>query len=104
MKNKLFSNKVDYVLCGLGNPEPKYKNHRHNIGKLFLNFLARDIGREYTETKAYNYYVFECENPNRNKKLPRTKILCVKLNTFMNVHGPLLKDIMTGLELDVTSK
>lgn len=41
----------DFVICGLGNPEPKYKNQRHNIGKIFINDFAKEKKLNFTSHK-----------------------------------------------------
>lgn len=39
--NEIDKSSIDYIICGLGNPEPKYKNQRHNIGKIYINDFAK---------------------------------------------------------------
>ncbi len=39
-------------------------------------------------------------NPNRNKKLPPTKILIAEPITFMNTQGELIKKIMESLNIN----
>ncbi|CAG8458537.1 1648_t:CDS:2 [Diversispora eburnea] len=34
------SRPVDYIIAGLGNPEPEYANTRHNAGYIFIDYLA----------------------------------------------------------------
>ncbi len=30
-------------IIGIGNPDPAYNNTRHNIGKMFIKTLAKDL-------------------------------------------------------------
>ena len=38
-KNK-FSNSIEYLVVGLGNPDRKYEKTRHNTGWLALDYIA----------------------------------------------------------------
>lgn len=57
------------LIVGLGNPEEKYKNNRHNVGLLAIDFLSQ-------------------------QNLPKNFIL-KKSNSFMNESGVFVKNILS---------
>ena len=42
-----------YLIVGLGNPGEKYKNNRHNVGFIFIDFIAKLLNG-YIAKKQYN--------------------------------------------------
>lgn len=38
-KKKTFSNSIEYIVVGLGNPDRKYENTRHNAGFMMVDIL-----------------------------------------------------------------
>ncbi len=48
------------------------------------------------------YFLYTCVNPNRNKKLPPTKVLLIKPNVFMNVQGACIKEIRDAIDTNIT--
>ncbi len=70
MENQLF-------VVGLGNPGDEYKNTRHNIGHLFLDYLYDWYKLKKTPGKGPFYFSF--------KNICSTKIFLVKTSTFMNI-------------------
>ncbi len=86
MSTKNLMNK-NLVLVGLGNPEDKYKNNRHNCGFLFLEWLDQFISRSYQQNKRLKAQikVFKKENEN---------LILAKPLTFMNNSGLAVKKIL----------
>lgn len=78
--------KYMYVIAGLGNPGRKYENTRHNMGFMALDVLA----------DSYNIII----NKSKHKALTGTgriagkKVLLVKPQTFMNLSGESLREIV----------
>jgi len=68
------------LIIGLGNPENKYKNTRHNIGFEYLDYLAKKYSAEFKVDKKFNAEIIEIKNPEEN-------ILLVKPLTYMNLSG-----------------
>lgn len=65
------------LVVGLGNPGAEYKNTRHNIGFMFLDYVCN---QEFSLNKKFN--ALECE-----KNIDGEKILFIKPLSFMNLSG-----------------
>ncbi|MDI7774879.1 aminoacyl-tRNA hydrolase [Asticcacaulis sp. EMRT-3] len=72
-----------YLLVGLGNPGSQYAGHRHNIGFMLIDELARDPAFG-PEKKAFDGLVSEGA---MEMKGGRDKVLLLKPQTFMNLSG-----------------
>jgi len=82
------------IIVGLGNPGKKYEETRHNIGFLFLDYLAREFGAEEFQEKAkFKAMVTEA-------KLKEDKVLLVKPLTFMNLSGETLVALKNFYKLE----
>ncbi len=69
------------AVIGLGNPGPKFSNHRHNIGFRVLDALAEKHGA--TWQKKENMELAEITIDGKN-------ILLIKPQTFMNSSGQII--------------
>ena len=85
--------KEEKFIIGLGNPEEKYKNTRHNIGFLLLEQLLKRHNSQLTlKNKLKSYYSeFHFEGIKYNLFMP---------NTYMNNSGEAVKAIVNwyGIE------
>ncbi|MFC1656666.1 aminoacyl-tRNA hydrolase [Patescibacteria group bacterium] len=82
------------IIVGLGNPDKKYQNTRHNIGFKFIDKLA-DI-REISPIDKKNHF---SENKRLSSKIIGAKtngekIILVKPQTYMNMSGLAVKKIL----------
>ena len=81
-----------FVIVGLGNPGKKYETTRHNAGFMAIDALAEKYGISVTEKK--------------HKALCGTgiingvKVLLVKPQTFMNLSGESVGEVMNFYKLD----
>jgi len=81
-----------FVIVGLGNPGKKYENTRHNVGFMAIDALAEKYGISISEKK--------------HKALCGTgviegvKVLLVKPQTYMNLSGESVGDVMNFYKLD----
>lgn len=81
-----------FVIVGLGNPGKKYDNTRHNVGFMAIDALAQKYGISISEKK--------------HKALCGTgviegvKVLLVKPQTYMNLSGESVGEIMNFYKLD----
>jgi len=67
------------IVVGLGNPDEKYSNTRHNIGWMFLDYLS----------KKYNFNIKKktLDSMISEVNINNEKIIFVKPLTYMNLSG-----------------
>lgn len=68
-----------WLLVGLGNPEDKYKNNRHNIGFMVVDQIADDNMRPNFKSK-FNGEITE-------GRIANQKVMLLKPMTYMNESG-----------------
>ncbi len=71
--------KIEYIVAGLGNPGPKYKNTRHNAGFKVLDLIADEEGFEFKKIKFKALIADEM--------LGGKRCLIMKPQTMMNLSG-----------------
>lgn len=71
--------KIEYLIVGLGNPEPKYAQTRHNAGFEAIDLLAKDGGFEIKKLKFKALVADEMVGGKR--------CLLMKPQTMMNLSG-----------------
>ncbi len=69
----------DFAIVGLGNPGPNYQLTRHNVGFLFVDFLADRASGDFQTTK-WEAQVLRCS-------IRRRRVFLVKPQCFMNLSG-----------------
>ncbi len=84
-KNK-FSSSVEYLVVGLGNPDKKYENTRHNAGWLALDYIAEKHSCNVNKIK-YKSFVGECT-------IGGKKVMLMKPTTYMNNSGQAVVEAM----------
>lgn len=72
------------LIVGLGNPGSKYENTRHNIGFMFVDYLADRYNTSFTTKKNYQYAEINVGGE---------KVILLKPQTFMNLSGEAVKII-----------
>ncbi|WEX07899.1 aminoacyl-tRNA hydrolase [Chelativorans sp. AA-79] len=79
------------LIAGLGNPDPQYAGHRHNVG-----FMAADaISRRHSFSPwSKKFSALVCEG-----RLGSEKVLLVKPQTFMNRSGQAVGEAMRFYKL-----
>lgn len=75
-----------YIIVGLGNPGKKYANTRHNMGFMTIDKLSEDLSIDVKKIK------FKAEVG--EGKLAHHKVLLVKPQTFMNLSGESVQEIV----------
>lgn len=73
------------ILVGLGNPGRRYNVTRHNVGFLFLDFLAEKLKIPFSPGRG-DYYFGQGEIENSSVKL-------IKPTTYMNNSGSIIDQI-----------
>ena len=79
------------LLAGLGNPGSKYKNTRHNIGFMFLDYLAEEAGMSFKDSKWQAELV--------KISLNSDQAFLVKPQTYMNLSGRSLRGISSYYQI-----
>ncbi len=79
-------------LVGIGNPGPIYTFTRHNIGQLFIDFVAVTFGVKFQPGKGE--YVFA----------KRGDLFLFKSLTYMNLSGTAVKEIVDDFGVDVSQE
>ena len=84
---KKFSNSsIEYIIVGLGNPDRKYENTRHNAGYMALDYIADKLNVKVKRIK-FKSFVGECEIAGR-------RVLLMKPTTYMNNSGQAVVEAM----------
>jgi peptidyl-tRNA hydrolase, PTH1 family len=76
------------IIVGLGNPELKYKDTRHNTGFMVLDELKNEVVANFSSVNFKNMVKFKAEI------LKINEMLLVKPQTFMNRSGMAVKKIV----------
>ena len=79
------------IIAGLGNPEKEYKNTRHNMGFEVVNKLAYDHDIEISRAKFRSHF--------GEGKICGLKVMLVKPQTYMNLSGECVRDIIAFYKL-----
>lgn len=84
-KSKL-GGSVEYLVVGLGNPDKKYENTRHNAGWLALDYIAEKYGCKVNKVK-YKSFVGDCT-------IGGARVMLMKPTTYMNNSGQAVVEAM----------
>ena len=82
---------VEYLIVGLGNPDKKYENTRHNCGWMAIDHLADKLGCKVNKIK-FKSFVVECRINNK-------RALLMKPTTYMNNSGQAVVEAMNFYKL-----
>ena len=82
---------VEYLIVGLGNPEKKYENTRHNCGWMAVDHLADKLCCKVNKIK-FKSFVGECRINNK-------RALLMKPTTYMNNSGQAVVEAMNFYKL-----
>ena len=77
---------VEYIVVGLGNPDRKYENTRHNAGFIMIDYIADKIGVKINRVK-FKSLVGE-------GNIGGSKVLLMKPSTYMNNSGEAVIEAM----------
>ena len=76
---KRSSGGVKYLVVGLGNPDKKYRNTRHNTGFIAVDYMAKELGVEIGKKKF--------DSLTAETVIAGEKVLLMKPQTYMNLSG-----------------
>ncbi len=85
-KKKTFGGGVEVLVVGLGNPDKKYENTRHNAGWLAIDAIAESFNCSVDRVK-FKSYVGECS-------IAGKKAMLMKPTTYMNNSGQAVVEAM----------
>ena len=68
-----------YLIVGLGNPEDKYSNTRHNMGFDVINELSKECNIKVSKSKFDAFYGMG--------EINSKKVILIKPQTYMNLSG-----------------
>lgn len=85
-KKKTFSSSIEYIVVGLGNPDRKYENTRHNAGFIMVDYIAEKLGIKINRIK-FKSVVGE-------GNINGSKVLFMKPSTYMNNSGEAVVEAM----------
>ena len=78
-KDETSSTPIEYIVVGLGNPEKKYENTRHNAGFIGIDYVAEKCGVKIDRAK-FSALV-------RETIIEGKRVLLMKPQTYMNLSG-----------------
>ena len=85
-KKKFNNNSIEYLIVGLGNPDRKYENTRHNSGFIMLDYIADKLGIKVNRVK-FKSTVGEA-------RIGSHRVLLMKPSTYMNNSGQAVVEAM----------
>ncbi len=86
-KKESLSGSVEYIVAGLGNPDRKYENTRHNTGFIVLDKIADTLSVRIDRIKFKSL----CATAQIGDK----KVLLLKPSTYMNLSGQAVTEAMS---------
>ena len=82
-----------WLVVGLGNPGPSYAGHRHNVGYLVVDELARRMGASFRAHKSGRADVVEGRFGAPG--VPGPRVVLMKARCYMNDSGGPVKQLAT---------
>ena len=80
------------LIAGLGNPGPKYRNTRHNVGFQVINLLSRELGVRLLSRRF--------QSRNKLTKYKGKEVVLLRPTTFMNLCGKSIKACADYFQLE----
>lgn len=85
-----------YIIVGLGNPGKKYDHSRHNIGFETIDYIAEQNDIIFSEKKKKAWI--------GKGYIEGQKVVLVKPQTFMNLSGESVREVVDFYKVDTTSE
>lgn len=84
------------LIVGLGNPGTKYKSSYHNVGFMIVDDLAKKLKIKFNKK--------ECDAKTAKGKYKGTDFVIAKPETFMNLSGTAVKQLIKKFNVDEKSE
>ncbi len=84
---------IPSLIVGLGNPDRKYKNNRHNVGFMVLDRLCNKYGGQWSSQSKTKSLIGAV-------RVNSKKLTLLKPETYMNLSGKSVAPVMDKLYLD----
>jgi len=81
---------IPQLIVGLGNPEPKYDQTRHNIGFMAVDILSNHWSISLTSQRKFQGIFGEGRSP-QNSQVEKIRLL--KPTTYMNLSGQAIRAV-----------
>ncbi|OGN01436.1 MAG: aminoacyl-tRNA hydrolase [Candidatus Yanofskybacteria bacterium RIFCSPLOWO2_02_FULL_43_10] len=83
------------LIIGLGNPDEEYQNTRHNVGFMFLDYLAKKIdANDFAEDKKHNAMISK-------SKIEKTSVILAKPLSYVNKSGDVVLKLIKNYKLKI---
>lgn len=82
------------AIVGLGNPGKSYEKTIHNLGYMALDYFAYNNDLKFTKSKYYGRVA--------EGVIDGEKVILLKPETFMNLSGKSVEDLVHSLKLDLS--
>lgn len=83
------------AVVGLGNPGKNYDKTVHNMGYMAIDHFAKSMGVEFTKNKYFGKVA--------ETFIDGQKVILLKPETFMNLSGKSVLDMMQSLKIELSS-
>ena len=88
-----------WLVVGLGNPGPAYAGHRHNVGFLVVDELARRAGSRFSVARGLRAEIAEARLGLPGVDAPR--LVLARSRTFMNETGGAVSRLLSYYKLEL---
>lgn len=82
------------AIVGLGNPGKEYENTVHNLGFMAIDYFAQKQGLSFSKKKYFGKVA--------EGMVLGEKVILLKPETFMNLSGKSVQDLVNSLKLDLS--
>lgn len=83
------------AIVGLGNPGKNYEKTIHNLGYMALDYFADNNGLKFSKSKYFGKVA--------EGMIDGEKVILLKPETFMNLSGKSVEDLVHSLKLQITN-
>ncbi len=89
------------LIIGIGNPDEEYQNTRHNVGFMFLDYLAKKIDAgDFEEDKKHNAMVSKSKISAKGRPASGgVTVILIKPLCYVNKSGEVVSKLVKNLKL-----